>query len=1081
MKDIDELKNSTALSLLIEGLESDTEMEPSLFNIDIYLDKTLQYTASFGTTITLVLPPELEESNLMLIVRSATPQPETRPMGSIAFKLSEFGALDKNKEHKHWVTLFDDEDDNLYDGDYEENDEDFPRILISYKLIQDNSIIQNIENEPQKEKNEIDQKQVPIPKKEIRKIPIGREEARGGISFGPNFAGREETSENKKDEEVIIKTPTKPEEIMKQESVVQQDSNSPKVEQNLFTLSEHGKNKDNETPTKGMNPLLFSRQAIIKDAEAEKEDYLNKGSTVEFNNESPEQKHESPIQEPPIKGLDQPENEPDQKDASPSPVAEEDHKVSPGKVPGETSPRFGASAEKQLKGVLKMPKEEKKGETTTNMQNEPKIEENIDILDEDTDQKTKQIEADIIEKQNERVQKLKQELHDCELEKSALLEKHQKEIQQFDIEYANWVKEKNEMKNKIVSLEYELNLQQETANQKTQELTQFKEFYENERALKEQEYSLKIEQLEAKIKTQDPKNGEQPKNTAEIDAMYKKLHEELEAISKNYEEKCKVLHSNLVESQAKVTDYLAKLQESEIREHELNETVSRQQIELESNKKELDKVRLEHENCIKTIAGLEQKISDASKNYALKISELTQENLDYQSKYENLKLEFDKIKSECSQRISEVQKDATQINDLTSTFREEAATYLKKSQKLSSELETQKNKYDAIMEEKLAEIELLREKNKSLEQEYLKHEKLLEDGNRKDATIKNLESLIEDYKAENARLLKQLFGNDEQMLENRGKKPNIIPETQARLPKGAYMGQGVQSTTKKYSKKDRDDYSEITELRENYDKLLQQYEDLNSLLHPKTEENETLKRTLTKYKLEIAELKEQLLSQSQPATKNKSPLKSSVSKNVPSVLPQSNIGSAGMQNAQQLDKVDQAFVQHMNKAKCPVVLRKLGQGEYIFGTRKIFAKIHNGKLVVRVGGGYLLIDEFLRIYTSHEIGKLEKTQFYEENEEDSYAMDPKNRIFVRITYKKIETATGIVQEPEFYYEIPQGKNGKVQFRSPQRRDPMNNNQIGIESARLGINMQKVGEFKQPSGATTDRTKKKLSFGLKKIY
>ena len=72
------------------------------------------------------------------------------------------------------------------------------------------------------------------------------------------------------------------------------------------------------------------------------------------------------------------------------------------------------------------------------------------------------------------------------------------------------------------------------------------------------------------------------------------------------------------------------------------------------------------------------------------------------------------------------------------------------------------------------------------------------------------------------------------------------------------------------------------------------------------------------------------------------------------------------------DKVDQMFVHHMNKAKCPVVVRKLGKGQYIFGTRKIFAKIHNGKLIIRVGGGFMMIDEFLSIYTSHELGKVEK-------------------------------------------------------------------------------------------------------------
>jgi hypothetical protein len=45
-----------------------------------------------------------------------------------------------------------------------------------------------------------------------------------------------------------------------------------------------------------------------------------------------------------------------------------------------------------------------------------------------------------------------------------------------------------------------------------------------------------------------------------------------------------------------------------------------------------------------------------------------------------------------------------------------------------------------------------------------------------------------------------------------------------------------------------------------------------------------------------------------------------------------------------------------------VPIKKLGNGYYIFGTRKIYAKILNGKLVIRVGGGYMVIEEFISTY-----------------------------------------------------------------------------------------------------------------------
>jgi hypothetical protein len=39
-----------------------------------------------------------------------------------------------NHDSKIWITLFESENDDLYDGDFAEDDEEKPRILISYRL-----------------------------------------------------------------------------------------------------------------------------------------------------------------------------------------------------------------------------------------------------------------------------------------------------------------------------------------------------------------------------------------------------------------------------------------------------------------------------------------------------------------------------------------------------------------------------------------------------------------------------------------------------------------------------------------------------------------------------------------------------------------------------------------------------------------------------------------------------------------------------------------------------------------------------------------------------------------------------------
>ena len=42
----------------------------------------------------------------------------------------------------------------------------------------------------------------------------------------------------------------------------------------------------------------------------------------------------------------------------------------------------------------------------------------------------------------------------------------------------------------------------------------------------------------------------------------------------------------------------------------------------------------------------------------------------------------------------------------------------------------------------------------------------------------------------------------------------------------------------------------------------------------------------------------------------------------------------------------------------------------MFGTKQILAKIINGKLVIRVGGGYMSADEFIEQYGPMEILKM---------------------------------------------------------------------------------------------------------------
>ena len=72
------------------------------------------------------------------------------------------------------------------------------------------------------------------------------------------------------------------------------------------------------------------------------------------------------------------------------------------------------------------------------------------------------------------------------------------------------------------------------------------------------------------------------------------------------------------------------------------------------------------------------------------------------------------------------------------------------------------------------------------------------------------------------------------------------------------------------------------------------------------------------------------------------------------------------------DNLDNMISNYINQVNCPVPIRKIGNGFYLFGTKKIYAKILNGKLVIRVGGGYMIIEEFIAVYADQEMVKISK-------------------------------------------------------------------------------------------------------------
>lgn len=88
------------------------------------------------------------------------------------------------------------------------------------------------------------------------------------------------------------------------------------------------------------------------------------------------------------------------------------------------------------------------------------------------------------------------------------------------------------------------------------------------------------------------------------------------------------------------------------------------------------------------------------------------------------------------------------------------------------------------------------------------------------------------------------------------------------------------------------------------------------------------------------------------------------------------------------DLLDELLGSYINENGCPVPIKRLGNGYYMFGSRKIYAKVLNGKLVIRVGGGYMVINEFIATYADAELRKME----HEQNKAEKAKEEKRNKL-----------------------------------------------------------------------------------------
>ena len=76
------------------------------------------------------------------------------------------------------------------------------------------------------------------------------------------------------------------------------------------------------------------------------------------------------------------------------------------------------------------------------------------------------------------------------------------------------------------------------------------------------------------------------------------------------------------------------------------------------------------------------------------------------------------------------------------------------------------------------------------------------------------------------------------------------------------------------------------------------------------------------------------------------------------------------------DAIDKKLAEYINnypdRKKLKIMFMRESSGVYEFGSKRIRVEVQREKITIKVGGGYLSIDEFLDQYTPDELAKLER-------------------------------------------------------------------------------------------------------------
>jgi CYTH domain-containing protein len=116
------------------------------------------------------------------------------------------------------------------------------------------------------------------------------------------------------------------------------------------------------------------------------------------------------------------------------------------------------------------------------------------------------------------------------------------------------------------------------------------------------------------------------------------------------------------------------------------------------------------------------------------------------------------------------------------------------------------------------------------------------------------------------------------------------------------------------------------------------------------------------------------------------------------------------------DSTDKKLAEFINnypeRSKLKIMFMRESEGVYQFGSKRVAVKVEKDNIKIRVGGGYLSIDEFLDQYTPVELEKLERK-------------DPLKRFSEKVAIQKTIVNAGARETSPVRNRSPGGRSSPV--------------------------------------------------------